>query len=76
MRGNAQDYIKLCPPQNFALNNKGCVIVRPLPFTLKRYLKAKEGIIMEIQIFHHAKIYNLPKKPLKERNPKSFKILL
>jgi hypothetical protein len=33
-----------------------------LPFTIKKYLKAKERIT-ETQIFHHAKkIYNLQKK--------------
>jgi len=37
-----------------------------LPFTLKKYLKAKRRI-METQIFHHAKIYLIFKKiPLKE----------
>jgi hypothetical protein len=36
-----------------------------LPFTLKEYLKEKRGIT-EIQIFHHAKIHNLQKNPLKE----------
>jgi hypothetical protein len=31
---------------------------------LKTYLKAKEEIIMETQIFHHAKIYTIFKKIL------------
>jgi hypothetical protein len=45
-----------------ALKNKGCVILCvALPFTLKRYLKAKEEIT-ETQIFHHAKIYLIFKK--------------
>jgi hypothetical protein len=37
-----------------------------LPFTLKKYLKAKEEI-METQIFHHAKeLYLIFKNPLNE----------
>jgi hypothetical protein len=36
-----------------------------LPFTLKKYLKAKRRII-ETQIFHHAKILSSKKIPLKE----------
>jgi hypothetical protein len=38
-----------------------------LPFILKRYLKAKKKKNYgNSNIFHHAKIYNLPKNPLKE----------
>jgi hypothetical protein len=44
-----------------------------LPFTLKIYLKAKRRI-METQIFHHAKKYNLQKKPSK-RNQNTLKML-
>jgi hypothetical protein len=35
-----------------------------LPLTLKSILRQKK--IYETQIFHHAKIYNLQKNPLKE----------
>jgi hypothetical protein len=45
---------------------------------LKTYLKAKEEIIMETQIFHHAKIYPIFKKnPLKRnQNPSKYIITL
>jgi hypothetical protein len=36
-----------------------------LAIYIKKYLKAKKKI-MKIQIFHHAKKYNLQKNPLKE----------
>jgi len=56
-----------------------CDIVT-LPFTFKkRILKGKkEEEFMKTQIFHHAKIYNLPKKkiPLNGRNQNPFKIFL
>jgi hypothetical protein len=41
-----------------------------------KYLKEKEEL-WKIQLFHHAKKFNLPKKsPKRNQNPKSFKILL
>jgi len=43
-----------------------------LPFTLKKYLKAKEEL-WKLKYFTMQK-YNLPKIPPKEK-PKSFKIL-
>jgi hypothetical protein len=49
---------------HFNNNNKGA-----LPFTLKKYLKAKEEF-METQIFHPAKIYLIFKKSSKRnQNP-------
>jgi hypothetical protein len=44
-----------------------------LPFTLKKFLKAKEEL-WKLKIFHHAK-YNLS-KILRKTKPKPFKILL
>jgi hypothetical protein len=35
-----------------------------LPFYIKKDLKAKEEELWKFKIFHHAKIYNLPKKIL------------
>jgi hypothetical protein len=45
-----------------------------VPFTLKRYLKAKNRRIMETQIFHHAKKkINIQKIPLKRnQNPSRY----
>jgi hypothetical protein len=45
-----------------------------MPFTLKSILRQKKTY-KKTQIFHHAKIYNLPKKILPKKNPKYFKIL-
>ncbi len=43
-----------------------------LPLTLKGILKAKEKL-RKLKIFHHTKIYNLKKKPLKEtKNPSRY----
>jgi hypothetical protein len=49
--------LKLFVSYNLQFNegNKGCVTLWPLPFTLRSNLKSQKGI-MEIQIFHHAKI--------------------
>jgi hypothetical protein len=44
-----------------------------LPFTLKKYLKAKEEL-WKLKYFTMQKYINLQKNPLKEK-PKSFKIL-
>jgi hypothetical protein len=41
-----------------------------LPFTLKKYLKAKEEELWKSKIFSTCKKYNLHKNPLKEnQNP-------
>ncbi len=49
------------PPQK-----QGVCHIVALPFTLKKYLKAKEEL-WKLKIFHHAKsIPNLQKNPLKE----------
>jgi hypothetical protein len=37
------------------MSKQGVCHIVALPFTLKKYLKAKERRIMETQIFHHAK---------------------
>jgi len=43
-----------------------------LAIYIKKYLKAKRRI-METQIFHHSKNYNLQKNPLKEtQNPSRY----
>jgi hypothetical protein len=46
-------------------NKGGGVTHCGLAIYIKKYLKAKK-IFMKIQIFHHAKKYNLQKNPLKE----------
>jgi hypothetical protein len=46
-----------------------------LPFTLKKYIKAKEEELWKLKYFTMQKYYNLSKKSSK-RKPKSFKILL
>jgi hypothetical protein len=43
----------------------GVCHIATLPFYIKKYLKAKEEVL-EIQIFPHAKNYNLQTNPLKE----------
>ncbi len=49
------------------MNKQGgaCHTIWPCPFTLKNYLNEKEEF-WKTQIFHHAKIYNSQKIPLKE----------
>jgi hypothetical protein len=42
-----------------------------LAIKIKKYLKAKERIIMETQIFHYAKIYIIFKKKSSKRNQKN-----
>ncbi len=58
------------------IKTKGLCHIVALPFTLKKkryYLLRQKRRIMETQIFHHAKVYNLQK--ILKKKPKSFKLL-
>jgi hypothetical protein len=47
-----------------------------LAIYIKKYVKAKEELWMETQIFHHSKKIYLIFKTILQKKPKSFKILL
>jgi hypothetical protein len=47
-------------------DNKGCSHTVALPFTLKRYLKAKEEELWKLKYFTMQK-YNLQKNPLQKK---------
>jgi len=49
-----------------ASTNKGCVTLWALPFTWKKYLKAKEEELWKLKYFTMQKYINLQKNPLKE----------
>jgi hypothetical protein len=52
--------------------NKGMCHTMALPFTFKKYLKAKEEL-WKLKLFHHAKIYQSSKKSSKRnQNPWSY----
>jgi hypothetical protein len=62
---------KVWEQQTFTTKTRPCHC--GLAIYIKKYLKAKEEELMETQIFHQAKIYNLQKNL--QKKPKSFKIL-